>query len=814
MRSVSRVRPAVLVACTLVAGCSWSGAQIDRSKIRNVVVITLDTTRADHLATYGYKDVKTPNIDALAQRGVLFEDAITPVPLTLPSHTSIFTGRYPHHHGVRNNGTFRVPDDTETMAKILKRHGMQTSAVIGAFVLDSKFGLDQGFDNYDDNLHGGKRGPMFMFDERPGRMVTDSALAWLKDHQQQPFFLWVHYFDVHANYEPPPPFDVLYDKHPYDGEIAGVDQQIGRLLTALDDFQRRDDTLIVLTADHGESLGEHGEATHSLTVYDATLHVPLIISHPALPQKRRVKGQVRTIDILPTVLDLLGVDAPKSVDGQSLVALFRSTDRVDLESYIETLVPRFNNGWAELRGVRTTSFKYIRAPRSELYDLDADPRETQNLFESQAGAVDRLSHHLDDFVKTDIALTGGGKGAALQLTAADRERLAALGYNVDNLGATPQGDLPDPKDKIALWEEFQAAQNLMRQRKHKEAIVALRSLLEKDPGNVLGHSSLATALLAQGQEAEAKAEYERVIALDPRRSQGRMSLARLYRRQGKLPEAFEALKEALANGGDEPEVASEFADLFQEAGNIEKSIEWYKEALRRDPNYVKALIGLSNTYHRAGRDTEALASLEQALQIDPRNADALYNEGVIKEAQGKPDDAADLYRRALEVQPDHVPALNNLGSYFEHKGEMPKAIAAYRRVIDLSPDHFEAVYNLGTLLLKNKSYEEALTFLERARTLNPKAAVVYNNLALAYVEAGRPNDAIALLKQAAEAQPKSPVWWLRLARIEAMAGRQADAKTHFEKAVQLGGESLRAKFADDPYLGSIAKGGKKKAAKS
>jgi arylsulfatase A-like enzyme/Tfp pilus assembly protein PilF len=803
----------ILIAGVVLAGCSWSGERVDRSAIRNVIVITLDTTRADHLAAYGYKDVKTPNIDALAQRGVLFEQAITPVPLTLPSHTSIFTGQYPIHHGVRNNGTFRVPEEAVTMAEILKSRGFHTGAVIGAFVLDSKYGLDQGFDTYDDNLHGGKKGPMFMFDERPGRMVTDAALAWLKD-RPAPFFLWLHYFDVHANYEPPPPFDVLYDKRPYDGEIAGVDQQVGRLLAALDESNRRKDTLVVLTADHGESLGEHGEATHSLSIYDATMHVPLLFSHPALPQGLRVKGQVRLIDILPTVLDLVSIESPEGIDGQSLVPTLRTAEAVDRESYIETLVPRFNNGWAELRGVRTTSHKYIRAPKPELYDLDADPRETQNLFESQPDTVDRLSHGLDAYLATDVALTGGAAGATLQLSAADRERLAALGYNVDNLGPAPQGDLPDPKDKIALWEEFQAAQGLMRQRKHKDAIVALRALLDKDPGNVMAHSSLATALLGEGQEAAAKEQYERVIALDPRRAQGRMSLARLYRRQGKLNEAFETLKEALANGGDEPEVASEFADLFQEAGNIEKSIEWYKEALRRDPNYVKALIGLSNTYHRAGRDTEALAALDQALQIDPRNADALYNQGVVKEALNKQDEAFELYRRALEIQPDHVPALNNLGSYYERTGDSAKAIAAYRRVIDASPDHFEAVYNLGTLALKNKSYEEAITRLEQARKLNPKAGVVYNNLALAYQEAGRTDDAIALLKHAADTQPKSPVWWLRLARVEAKAGRQADAKAHFEKAVQLGGESLRAKFADDPYLGAIAKAGKKKAGKS
>ena len=797
------IRTGLLIVALLVGGCRWLGDGVDRLQIRNVVVITMDTTRADHIAAYGYTDIKTPNIDALAARGVLFEDAITPVPLTLPSHTSIFTGRYPHHHGVRNNGTFKVPDDTETLAKIVKRHGYNTGAVIGAFVLDSKFGLDQGFDTYDDNLHGGKKGPMFMFDERPGRMVTDAGLAWLKDHADKPFFLWLHYFDPHANYEPPPPFDVLYSERPYDGEIAGVDAQIGRLVTALTDLNHLKDTLLVLVGDHGESLGEHGEATHSLLIYDATLRVPLIFSHPALPQGRRVRGQVRTIDIMPTILDLLRIAPPDGVDGETLVPVMDGKHPVDRQSYIETLVPRFNNGWAELRGVRTTAYKYIRAPRSELYELTTDPQENRNLLSERAEPVRQLAARLDRYLRSDVLHTGEAAEATLQLSAADRERLAALGYNVDDRRSGPEENLPDPKDKIGLWEEFQTAQNLMRTHKHQEAVVALRALLEKDPGNVMAHSSLATALVALGQTNEAKAEFEKVTALDPRRQQGRIALARLYRRTGDLNAAFETLKQALANGGDEPELANEFADFFQETGNTDKAIEWYQEALRRDPRYVKALVGLSNTYHRAGRDTDARATLEQALAIEPRDADALYNLGVIAEAQGNQDEAVGFYRRALEIEPDHVPTLNNMGSYFDRTGKPERAAATYRRVIELSPEHFEATYNLGTLLLRQKRYEEAIPLLQRALQLKPQAGVVYNNLSLAYVEAGRPAEAVALLRQAAEAESKNPAWWLRLARVEAQMHRDAEARRHLERAIETGGQPLRARVAEDPELARL-----------
>jgi arylsulfatase A-like enzyme/Tfp pilus assembly protein PilF len=783
------------------------GDGIDRSTVRNLVVITMDTTRADRIGAYGYDAIETPHIDALAEHGVLFETAIVPVPLTLPSHTSIFSGLYPIHHGVRNNGTFQVPDRIDTMAELLRQKGFSTAAVIGAFVLDSKFGLDQGFQTYDDNLHAGKKGPMFMFDERPGRMVTDQGLAWLEAHADERFFLWLHYFDPHANYEPPPPFDVLYDGRPYEGEIAGVDAEIGRVVASLRDLNRLDETLIVLTSDHGESLGEHGERTHSLLLYDATLRVPLIVTHPALPQGVRVRGQVRVVDVLPTVLDLLALPAPAQLDGASLVPLMNGDRTADRESYVETLVPYFNNAWAELRGVRTTEHKYIRAPRSELYELEADPGETKNVLEERFDVAARFAKRLDEYLAGDVLRTGEGGAAKLELSAADRERLAALGYQVADHGALDPTDLPDPKDKIVLWEEFQAAQNLMRDSKIEEAVPALRAVIEKDPGNVMAHSSLGNALQAQGLLEEAKKEYETTVALDPRRIQGRVSLARIYRKEGNVTAAFDALKQALAQDRTAPELANEFADLFQETGNTDKAIQWYEEALRRDPLYTKALIGLSNTYHRAKRDTDAREALERCLEIDPRNADALYNLGVILEGEGKDEEALAQYRRALEIEPDHVPALNNLGSYFDRKGEVPRAIATYRRVLELTDKHFEATYNLGTLLLRAKRYDEAVPLLERAMELNPRQGVVYNNLAMGYIELERYDDAIALLEKVAEADPNTAAWWLRLARVEMKAGREASARKHFDRAVAIGGEALRARFADDPVLGVLATAG-------
>ncbi len=800
-----RISAFVLAALFAAAlpGCQ-SGDGIDREGIRNLIVVTVDTTRADHIGAYGYSGIKTPHIDGLAQRGVLFETAITPVPLTLPSHTSIFSGMLPTRHGVRNNGTFQVPSEIDLLAEVLRRKGFRTAAVIGAFVLHSKYGLDQGFESYDDNLHGGKEGPMFMFDERPGRMVTDQGITWLDSLGDERFFLWLHYFDPHANYEPPPPFDVLYEDAPYDGEIAGVDAQIGRVVDVLRSKGRLDDTLIVLTSDHGESLGEHGEKTHSLLLYDSTLHVPLIMSHPALPQGTRVRGQVGTIDIAPTVLDLLQAGSLGDVDGRSLAPFLDGVRPVVGAMYIETLVPRFNNGWAELRGVRTSQFKYIRASRSELYDLEGDPRELDNVIEGRGEVATPLLRNLDEYLANDVMLTGDAEAASLQLTSTDRERLAALGYDVDSRPAAGYGgDLPDPKDKIELWEEFQAAQNMMRGKDFQRAADALRAILDKDPGNVIARSSYGNSLVAIGETEAAQREFENVLALDPRRHQAYMAIARIQRRGGDYEAAFATLKKALPLETNAPEIANEFADLFQESGNTDKAIEWYEEALRRDPLYIKALIGLSNSHHRAGRESDARTVLERALEIAPRNADALYNLGVVLEAQNKNEEAADQYRRALEMEPEHVPSLNNLGSYFDRAGDERRAIATYRRVLELAPGHFEANYNLGTLLLKAERAEDGIPLLERALELKPQAGVVYNNLASAYVSAERLDDARRVLSTAAAGDRSSPLWSLKLARLEMRAGNEESARSHVEKAISIGGEPLRKRLAEDAVLAAL-----------
>ncbi|MCP5113163.1 MAG: sulfatase-like hydrolase/transferase, partial [bacterium] len=354
----------------------------------NVLVITTDTTRADHIGCYGNLGVKTPVIDQLAKDGILFAEAITPSPSTLPAHTSLLTGLFPHHHGVRANGTFKVAEEVTTLAERFRALGYRTGGFISAYVLDSQFGLDQGFETYHDDLTKGTKHATHMFRERAAELTNEPAIEWLKASQAEPFFMWIHYFDPHAVYLAPEPFRTEYKDNPYNGEIAYADSQIGALLASLEQMGVRDKTLVIYTSDHGEGFGEHGEKTHSLLVHDATVHVPMILNAPqGLPGGKVVRREVSLVDVAPTVLSLLGEPATGEMDG---IDLTRPPAPGERGVVIETIASMTLHGWAPLIGIRRSDYKYIQAPRPELYDLEDDPRELENIHDESPETVAEL----------------------------------------------------------------------------------------------------------------------------------------------------------------------------------------------------------------------------------------------------------------------------------------------------------------------------------------------------------------------------------------------------------------------------------------
>jgi len=433
----------------------------------NLLLVTLDTTRADRIHAYGFDGVETPSVDRLAREGVLFEQAVSPAPLTLPAHSSMFTGKFPPAHGVRDNGGFFLDERETTLAERLQASGFTTGGFVGDYVLDHKWGIAQGFQTYFDDFDLSKYQSLSLGSvDRPGNEVADKALAWLDRVGSKRFFGWVHFYDAHSPYDPPEPFKSRYAGHPYVGEIAFVDSQVGRLLDYLDAHHLANHTIVVVMGDHGESLGEHGEATHGFFVYQATMHVPLVMRAPFETMTgRRVADTVRSVDLLPTLLDLLGVSTRERFEGTSLVPLMTGTKKeLGLAAYSEAIYPRFHFGWSDLRALTSGRYTFVAAPRPELYDLQQDPGEQHNVYPERQALGDRMNQELVALEQRMSASAAAPK-AAVEVDPDARARLAALGYvGTFVTAASPdRAGLADPKDKIQLFNLMTQARETARQ---------------------------------------------------------------------------------------------------------------------------------------------------------------------------------------------------------------------------------------------------------------------------------------------------------------------------------------------------------------
>jgi arylsulfatase A-like enzyme len=521
----------------------------------NLLLVTLDTTRADRIGAYGYAAAATPHLDALAREGVRYVRCYSPVPLTLPSHASLLTGLWPPRHGVHANGTQLLAEEASTLAEQLLARGYQTAAVVGAFVLDRRFGLAQGFEHYDDDLSGAEAPGRFAYAERDARRVTDAALRWLDGRRRGPFLLWVHYFDPHAPYSPPGDDPALAVHLPYDAEIAFVDGELGRLLRALE-IEGAARTLIVVTADHGEGLYEHGEATHGLFAYESTLRVPLLVRFPDRRQAGSViERPVSLVDVLPSVLDWLGEPVPEELDGERLPLAREIPGELPRALYFENEGPAQLFGWSPQWGIVLGEHKFIQAPRPEFYDLASDPGELRDLYSKSDEAALRMAERFTDTVE-QIHARPRLRESAHPLRDDERARLEALGYlaggaPVDPEGwRDPRGD--DPKDRIAVYQRVHRATSEIdagrmalgahalgeiisgedpRNRRALSILIelardaqarelAIRALRKAEPtgDHGLDHAvqgSLGLALLEEGLPAEAVAPLERALALDP-----------------------------------------------------------------------------------------------------------------------------------------------------------------------------------------------------------------------------------------------------------------------------------------------------------
>jgi len=660
----------------------------------NVLLITLDTTRADRLGCYGHRAAQTPRLDRLAAEGVRFENAVAAAPITLPSHASIFTALHPFEHGVRNNGNFYLAERFDTLASVLRKRGYRTAAFVSSFILDRRYGLARGFDTYDDHMEEALALGSGLEVERRGDRTALVLIRWLEGYAGQgasaPFFAWLHLYDPHEPYRPPPPFRELFADDPYDGEIAFADQSVGMVLDKLTQLRLLDRCLVAVVADHGESLGDHGEETHSMFLYESAIRVPLILWRPgALPAGKVVATPVPTLDLSPTILDILGAPTLSAPHARSLRGILEGRSPEPPPAvYAETYVPKLAMGGAALRALRDERFKLIDAPRPELYDLARDPGETRNRFADEPRAAQALRGELE-------RLTAGGSGA-MNVRPVDNEaieRLEALGYlgaGVDMSSVDEGAEGKDPKDLIATFNRLRRAAEAVRKRRFADALPILRTVIAEDPRNGFAHMLLGSTHLGMRQYARAIEELRAYVALAPTSAQAHQWIAVAY---ANLGDRTNALKEAGAALAIDPHFSDARvlrAGLLSALGRRAEAIQELRAGVAADPDKPPLRMSLAEVLGDAGQSADAESEYRAILRQDPAFAPALASLGALLARRGDLDGASGVLQRALEVDPGQNEARFNLASVLERQGHTADARREYERLAG-APDAPPAV---------------------------------------------------------------------------------------------------------------------------
>ena len=695
----------------------------------NIILFTIDTLRADHLECYGYEGVKTPNINQLAKEGILFEHNIVQAPLTLPSHSSILTGTYPLYHGIRDNGGFYLDESHITLAESLKNLGYSTSAFVAAFVLDSRWGLDQGFDYYYDNFDLTKYKKVSLDAvQRRGDEVLAEAYKWIANNSHEKLFTWIHLYDPHTPYEPPEPYKTQYGERRYglyDGEIAYVDQLMGEFRHFMEERKLLEKTLIIFTSDHGESLGEHKESAHGFFIYDSDVRVPLIIRFPGGKLAGKVIAhQVRSIDIMPTTMNFLGEKAPISVQGESVLPLIlgnKSED--DLLAYSETYWPRYHYGWSELRLLRKGQYKFIDAPKPELYDLREDPGELDNLVDKKASLGHDMKRELlalmEKYSTKGIEETGPRK-----LDQDSLVKLQALGY-IGSFHASSKGKgerLADPKDKIELYNEIKLAQFFSAEEKMDQAEKKIKEVLGKDPSVLEARYILGNIYSKQKKYEEALEEYKKALEVDPEYYEAIFGMAQAYKRNGKYEEAILGFKRMINIDQRDTKSFLHLADIYDEQGELDEALKYLKTASEIDPeapvfhNRLGAVYIKKKMYDMAEKEIRAALSIERSIPLQ----NAHFNMALIHEARGELDLAIMEYKKEQETSPfDYKPDFN-LGLLFAKVNELDKAIREFESCIEKSEEFPSAYVFLAKAYMDaGRDLDEASKLALKGLSLNP-----------------------------------------------------------------------------------------------
>jgi len=684
----------VLLAVALLSDPSRAGRDASSPPDKPpVVLITVDTLRSDRLTSYGYDKGRTPASDLLARDGVLFENAYVQTPITLPSHATILTGTYPMYHKVQDV-VGRLRDGLPTLATVLKNAGYATGAFVGSTVLSARWNLNRGFDVYDDRfqVREGLRQVDFDRLERSADDVLAPARKWLEVSARGPFFLWIHIYDPHDPYTPPAPFDTDFRDRPYDGEIAYAEAALLKLLEGLRASGLYEKALVVYTSDHGESLGEHQELHHGYFVYEASLRVPLIIK---LPENRykgtRLPNTVRSLDIAPTLLQVLGVPYPESFQGESLLAMMaRKREGTNLTVYAESYYPQIHFNWSPLFSLRLGRFKYIEAPVPELYDLQIDPGETANVYQTNQAVAGQLKNDLRTLQERYRAGTGGSASdAAQQVDSETIERLKSLGYIAFSSASNRDGDnlkLPDPKAKIKVYNLLNQGIALSRRGQSDKALETFARVAQTDPTMPIVHFLMGLQYFEKGWHLKAIEEFQTTLTHNPDSNVARFNLARAY----------------------------------LESGQTEKAEEVFKLLVEQEPSNFGARHYLSLCYARRSR----------------------Y------------EDAAAMEAEALKLRPEFVEGHNNLGSYYLRLQQVDRAVASYNRALELAPGFLMARLNLALAYLRQGAYDDALRESKAVAEADPKQSLAHYYMGQAYLAKGARQEAREAFQKAKQLDPR------------------------------------------------------------
>jgi choline-sulfatase len=704
----------LFLAVAAVGGLALVVVRATRPHRPNLIVVTIDTLRADRVGAYGYGGAETPIMDGLARRGARFENVLTAVPITGPAHATLFTGHYPPVHGVRDNVAFTLDARHPTLSTVLQGQGYRTAAFVAAFPVAAAYGFGRGFDHYNEDFHPAPAGSQGA--ERPGNEVADRAIEWLKAAGEGPFFAWVHLYDPHHPYTPPADYASRFAGRLYDGEVAFADAQLGRVLEAVEAAGRGEDTVVAVLADHGEGLGEHGEVTHAILIYQSTLRIPFFLVGPGVPAGVTISPRVGLVDVFPTLLGLLGIESPPGLPGRDLRRALEG-ERVPAESlYAESLFGRLTCRWSSLRSWVTEDWKLVQGAETELFDLRADPGEQRNLAAQEPLRVERMRAALQAAVRKMAPAGDTARSAAL--SPEQEERLRSLGYAGGSGGAGPLDEpgLPDPRANVHIYERVWRAMGAFGAAVPR-ALADMEAVVAVDPGNPFAHFALGHVAYRDGRFGTAARAFARGLELDPDRPGTRLPFGRLLREMDRLEESERQLRIAVE---------------------------------QTTPDDDRTRIALAETLVARGTAAEAERIVDAVLARAADDHEALAAKGRLLVAQGRPLEAVSYLERAgggPEVEP-----WVELGELYLRLSQPAQARASAERALSRVRGHPWALAVAGRALIQEGRRDDGLAALRSALAMRPRRPEGWRSLARAFDDAGRRQEAALCRRKAEESR--------------------------------------------------------------